>query len=191
MKRVLIGLAIALAAASSQAAYLYWQVSGTEANSWWTGGTLSQGLSNAGVSQITTMRVVSSAGTAVKSYDLGSGTQVSDDYGYVTLNTAPDATPYMGGNLYADLGSGAESAEYTYYIEISGYGGSYNNENTVLAVSGDLTYAQLSGHVTTDLKEMATIATAWTGGTYAAPEPTSGLLLLVGASLLALKRRKV
>ncbi|MBR4523492.1 MAG: PEP-CTERM sorting domain-containing protein [Kiritimatiellae bacterium] len=189
MKRVLIGLAIALSAASSQASYLFWQVTGNEG--WWRGGTLSAALPNDGspytITSIRVREVSSSGDTILSSYETASSTPLDNINNYFTSE-----------NVYAQtttpISAEAMSA-YSYYIEIMGYGGAYGGsaESTVrLAESTHRTYAELSGSsITTSLSDMASIPSAWTGEAYAAPEPTSGLLLLVGASLLALKRRKV
>lgn len=191
MKRVLIGLAIALSAASSQAAYLFWQVTGNEG--WWRGGTLSAALpkddSPYTITSIRVREVFSSGGTIssdniLSSYETASSTPLDNIDNYFTSE-----------NVYAQTTTPLDAAgmeAYSYYIEIMGYGGAYGESEVRLAESTHRTYAELSGSsITTSLSDMASIPSAWTGEAYAAPEPTSGLLLLVGASLLALKRRKV
>ena len=77
--------------------------------------------------------------------------------------------------------------ERTYYIEVMGY-----DQSTVIGVSEGLTYEQAisQNRLIDDLSSMAASVQAWTGSSYAAPEPTSGLLLLLGGALLALKRRR-
>lgn len=79
----------------------------------------------------------------------------------------------------------------SFYIEIVAWdnGGSYATAGTV-AVSEHKSYADLidGGFVTSSLVTVP--PAAWTGGTYAAPEPTSAMLMLLGLAGLALKRRK-
>lgn len=76
-----------------------------------------------------------------------------------------------------------DSSYNSFYIEL------FNAENESVAVSKGMSYSDLAamGAITTTL---VTIPTAWTGGSYAAPEPTSGLLMLLGVAALGLKRRK-
>ena len=55
------------------------------------------------------------------------------------------------------------------------------------------TYADLrtAGSLQDELSAMSASITPMMGPSYMAPEPTSGLLLLLGGALLALKRRRV
>lgn len=57
------------------------------------------------------------------------------------------------------------------------------------AISETATYDQLTGYIDSQVGIQTQLA--WTGGAYAAPEPTSGLLTLIGLALLGLKRKKV
>ncbi len=58
-----------------------------------------------------------------------------------------------------------------------------------LAHSTD-TMAVISQYIFSDNSMSATLGTGWTATAYAVPEPTSGLLFLVGGMLLGLKRRR-
>ena len=96
---------------------------------------------------------------------------------------------YYAGPAYANLvGLDLGDANLVFTIEIGNYTG--GNWYT-LAVSESWNVAQL--------KEGDHIRSAqmdqygwhyWTGGSYSVPEPSSGLLILIGAGLLALRRRR-
>lgn len=185
MKKLLLGFAFVLASTAANAAYLYWQIDTSQfetreinsATTYWFNGH-----------QISAVRIANAT-----------------DHGYVgeedfvsfadplTAASVPigTAVQYSGGDVL--VAAVAESGSYSYYVEIVGYDSAVYGEGTgVIGVSSEyLTYADSHGKIVDTLDTIASVPTAWTGGTYAAPEPTSGLLLLVGASLLALKRRKV
>lgn len=110
-----------------------------------------------------------------------------------TFTEPIDATSARNG-YFAVLPDNASS--YSYFIELGNYNGT---TYTALAQSGAITYSELSqSHViTTDqlddiLGHISTVTMqAWVGGNYqAVPEPTGGLMVLVGLSVLALRRRK-
>ena len=97
----------------------------------------------------------------------------------------------MGVNmpLYAALPDDPSSLSFA--IEL----GNYNNGTwTTLATSGSLDYTSLQSAGYTYMPSSGELAlatlTAWAPTAYSVPEPSSGLLLLLGASLLALKRRR-
>ena len=89
----------------------------------------------------------------------------------------------------ADLGSYTEG--YSYYVELV-------SDSVVVSSSiGDISnnsYSALvtAGSIGTDSSWVATVAKqqAWKGGTQAVPEPTSGLLTLIGMALLGLRRKR-
>lgn len=186
MKKLIIGFVVAMAATFSQASYLYWQV---------TDSTLNSGTFNSNT--ITGYRVVA----LNSAYDYTPG--VAEGHSALTTSYANDTgtgwdtgttvAPYVatGGNAYANLSTYEKG--YTYYIEIMGYGNlGTSGSPVVIGVSEGLSYADAvsQGRLTDGLSDMASSVKAWTGGSYAAPEPTSGLLLLVGGALLALRRRR-
>lgn len=71
----------------------------------------------------------------------------------------------------------------SFYIEL------FNSKNESVAVSQGMSYSDLAtmGAITMTLVSTPTV---WHGDSYAAPEPTSGLLMLLGVAALGLKRRK-
>ena len=96
----------------------------------------------------------------------------------------------MGVNmpLYAAMPDDPSSLSFA--IEL----GNYNDGTwTTLATSGSLDYTSLQSAGYTYMPSSGELAlatlTAWAPTAYPVPEPSPGLLLLLGASLLALKRR--
>ena len=84
-------------------------------------------------------------------------------------------------------------ANYTYYIELVNYSnpstGEYSNSHVMS--SQTFTYSELSGAISTGALSVAGMTAVWTGAAVVAtPEPTSGLLLLMGFAMLGLKRKK-
>ena len=91
--------------------------------------------------------------------------------------------------LYAALPDDLSSLSFA--IEL----GHYNDGTwTTLATSGSYGYSDLQSLGYTYTPSGGDLAlvnlTAWAPTSYAVPEPSSGLLMLLGASLLALKRRR-
>ena len=83
------------------------------------------------------------------------------------------------------------STEYAFMVELGNYDGS---NWATLAVSEVVSYADLAGgnnpHIVTSSGYNPNPASAWVATSYVVPEPTSGMLVLVGAALLALRRRR-
>ena len=99
--------------------------------------------------------------------------------------TPPPQTMYAFITDYA-------SAEYSFTIELGSYD---TGEWTTLATSASLTYQQLQtgdgvngSYITTYDGTLPTPQGIWAPTSYNVPEPSSGLLMLIGASLLALRR---
>ena len=130
-----------------------------------------------------------------------------------------DETGYNGAQLYAVLGSekvnaeggdvidavyglpaakstdiGSYGSNYTYYIELVNYTedpttGTYDRSRAISAQT--FTYSELSGALSNGALSVAGMTAVWTGAAVQpTPEPTSGLLLLMGFAMLGLKRKK-
>lgn len=78
---------------------------------------------------------------------------------------------------------------YSYYIELGAYDSTTDKYSDV--VRNAFTYEDLSKHLVKAMSEIQSV-TAYVGSQYkATPEPTSGLMMLMGLALLGLKRRQV
>lgn len=88
-----------------------------------------------------------------------------------------------------DLGSYGTS-DYSFYVELANYTGSSLNNGKAYTWS----YNELvsAGYIATNPFDSSTAASAASAGNLGSPtpEPTSGMLLLIGGSLLALRRRR-
>ena len=181
MKKFILAIAVVGASIASNASYLYWQVSTGDADS-----TFEIDGSNKTWSYA---QLHATDGSA--SYLIGS---VAGTENYINgTSQGSDIAVPSGNFVFADLGTyGADS--YSYYVEL------YNSAGTLVARSLKENFSNLqqsqyasTGSVTTELT-MRTIPTAsmkiWHASGYrAVPEPTSGLMLLLGAAMLGLKRK--
>ena len=119
---------------------------------------------------------------------ISGNTVVSSGTDEIALDeTRPPQTMYAFVTDYA-------SAEYSFAIELGSYG---SGEWTTLATSASLTYQQLQtgdgvngSYITTYDATLPVPQGIWAPTSYNVPEPSSGLLILIGASLLALRRRR-
>lgn len=161
MKKVLIGLAVVAAVFAAQAEYLIWQVDSSD---------YSESFDN-----------VAKAGIGV--YGTNGRTAV------LGLSDVPT------GQVSTDLSS-YQDGSYTYYIELFAYDSSAGMTTVAHSDTG-YTYSQLSteGYLASSMANVQSMTATWSGvknySAGAAPEPTSGLMMLVGMALLGLKRRRV
>lgn len=147
---------------AANASYLYWQV---------VSGDYSNITEPELVTSVNVWAVNASGKTFVDGYTAAEGTVNMSQAQSIDVSAFSDGT-------------------YSFYIELANYsdGGKQNLGNS----SEYATYTSLTeGHYILDTPLSVTMATPWHGGAMAAPEPTSGFLMMVGLALLGLKRRKV
>ncbi len=122
--------------------------------------------------------------------------QLEEDVGgdwrtWITLPGIEDGTHvWEAGPAFADISGYSISREdprTSFMIELGNYSG--DGDWIVLAASESATLGSLEkgGHILSGPNDMQGHVD-WTGGSYAVPEPSTGLLLLIGGGFLALRR---
>lgn len=178
MKKIALFAFVVCASVAANASYLLWQVTSAEytATEW------------------DTAKIYLVPGDT---YDDAHATLLSN-VGYVSgsgyQNFAPEQTTvYPSGSFsyVANLGEVENGAHYSYYVELW-------NGNSKVGLSTVTTTTEIknrpyvysdTGDITISLANIASV-TPWHAGSYGpVPEPTSGLMLLLGAAMLGLRRK--
>ena len=177
MKRILIAGLVMLAAGVAQAEYLYWQVSKSDESlvaavseyndKWKVEPTI-------GVADLSSIRFVAEDASTHEATTLLTTSRFDQDI-------AIDITQYTGNN-------------YFYYVEVlsAASGIPYEKVARTSQTQTQMTYQEAvsKGYVYEGSDLSVPSLKVWTGGSFsAAPEPTSGLLLMIGVGLLGLKRK--
>lgn len=87
---------------------------------------------------------------------------------------------------WADIGTGQNTTDSWFFIEL------YNANGDTIYTQSDVSYSQLlsSGYISTSGLSVPTGAAAGGYNGASVPEPSGGLLMLIGGALLALRRRR-
>lgn len=105
----------------------------------------------------------------------GDDTETRDEVGKNELGTAGysiDLTDYNN---------------YNFYVEVVNYA---NGTDTAVTRSQSYAYADITDYVVSSISDIAMVNAMHATNYGVAPEPTSGLLMLMGVAFLGLKRRK-
>ena len=112
-----------------------------------------------------------------------SGNTIQEDGYNVWLD--PIASSSSTTYTVTDLGI-YSSSEYSFFVEL------VNSDYSTVATSTVMTYAQLASNIADIGTAIPTVGFhPWVAFPQTTPEPTGGLMLLLGAAMLALRRRKL
>lgn len=176
MKKIMIAMVVAIAAVSANAAIIKWN-SGTVYNYAGTKANAGTSAVTAYLYSLTASEYASlSSKTAADIYSVA-GSSVG------TLVTSQKTSALGAANISQNVTGGTSESPATYYgvvlyVDEISEGGPY--------VKSALQTVTFQDDGVSTLGNLATNAGSWT----AAPEPTSGLLLLLGMAGLALKRKR-
>ena len=179
MKKLVVFAACAMLAAVTQAAAVGWNLAGATAyaNDSYQFFIIGQN----GATSIATITALLDAGTDTSSYAFGSGTVAGNGAAGVAATSSGksiDAGTYTA--FYVIFDSATPASGSANYAVVSG---AATLTKTVAATTAQVLFA--AGNASTILNDSSNWKSF--GPT---PEPTSGLLLLVGAGMLALRRKQ-
>ena len=194
MKRLVAGLVLIAACFASQTGMaeeaLLWCFNDPDI-SHWNGQTFKAGeIVGTGGKTINAIRVKAVDGDTSSYLRLYAG----DGSEFISLGDALampiDDGSWMLEPLYAGLGENYAHAGVQFLVELGAYGSV--DDWTVLAYGTLADYsALLSEHIQQMGTTVAPASSAWDGGAYSVPEPSGGMLLLWGAALLSLRRKRL
>ena len=166
-KKLLVVAALAVSATVANAGILYWQVSSSDASRYDATAARVVGYSSNGAAQLLFRATYDSANDSFRVSSFSDLVFKSD--GYEGLTYFDDS-----------------SAITSFVVEL----GSYTDGNWVgKVVSAGIANNNLSSYITEGMALPKTYTAVQAGG-WMIPEPTSGLMLLIGAAMLGLRRKK-
>lgn len=184
MKKLLVFAACAMLAAVTQAAAVGWSLAGAAsyANDSYQFFVIGQN----GVSSIATITALLDAGTSVDSYAFGSGTIGGN--GSANVGTSASGKTLDAGTheaFFVVFDAASPTSGSANYAVVSGAAGL---TKTIAATTANVTFA--GGNASSILSNADNWKSFGPSSGGGVPEPTSGLLLLVGAGMLALRRKQ-
>lgn len=172
MNKLLLAFGIAAVGWTLPAAYLNWQISSGSTDPDVTG------YDFAGA------RVVAVA-------EGGETTQLEAANPSTGVTQSGVVTVKEGSIAVINLSQLGDPTAYSFYIELVNWDEALG-AHTVVGMSTQQTYAQLAsgGYIDTGLSLSPAAANIWHGTAYMIPEPTGGMLVLMGLALAALGRKQ-
>ncbi len=184
MKKLLVFAACTMLAAVTQAASVGWGLAG--ATSYANDAYQFFVIGQKGVSSIATITALLDAGSDTSSYAFGSGSIGAN--GAATVSATAAGQPTLDAGTYTAFfvvfDSASPASGSANYAVVSG---ASTLTKTIAATTAQTSFS--AGNASSILNNADNWKSFGTGGG-AIPEPTSGLLLLVGAGMLALRRKQ-
>ena len=172
MKKLILASAVVLAGFAVHAGAIYWQMSSMSTNVDPDNWTMAR------------IEVVDASGNPIE----GEGTDGHTYHTYLSL--ADDASiKYLAkgedGAFFDVTGYDTASPEYSFIVEL------VNDNFETQGAAAPVRCSAISQYVVSDFSSIAPVDyMVWNPGFVDIPEPSGGLLMLLGASFLALRRRR-
>ena len=127
-------------------------------------------------------------GTGQIKEEIGSALYNHIDSSDNTYN-AVGSSVFNTASVFAELPADHKNTAYNYYIEL------YDSSNTLVGFTSAVSESTLASYIASSVEQatqLGLVNSPWSPNTFTVvPEPTSGVMLLLGAALLGLRRRRI
>ena len=179
MKKMMILVAAVAMAAIANAAAVGWTCAGATAYAGGTYGVYVIGMN--GVTSVDQIQALAATGADLSAYQFASGTVASNGAANTAATASGKAITYNAGGTTADNTYQA----FMVMFDAAGENGSVTSVASTTLANDTTTKTFLFGNQSSNLAN-----NSFAVSTSDVPEPTSGLLLLLGVAGLALRRRR-